>query len=281
VSVEATTAAWAWPGLSPTEKLVLVRIGDHAAPDGTNAWPSNSRLQRDTGLSERAIRGALRSLEQKGALTVDVAAGPRGTNRYSVTLTPPAGDAPRQEMPPAPAAPPRQEMPPTPAGDAGDPGTTCPPPRQEVPPNRKEPSRTTNTPTSTSTPPAPPARDPFDRFWTAWPRKVGKRAARKAWAAALKRSATPDEIITAASDQATAWAAAGTELRFIPHPATWLGRDGWDDEAPLATPAPAGPAQPAGRRIEPYVPDGTDGDPDLNLAGIGAARAGLTNAGAA
>ena len=70
----------------------------------------------------------------------------------------------------------------------------------------------------------------FDRFWTAYPRKAGKGAARKAW---LKLKPAPElvETILAAVDaqrQGDAW----KDPKYIPHPATWLNAERWLDEAP-------------------------------------------------
>lgn len=130
MSVEATTAAWARRDMTPTEKIVLLRIADHANPDGGNAWPSINRVSDDTGLSERAVRTALRSLERKGALVSEIGRGPRGTNRYSVVISSPT---PRQEMPPAGNAP-LHVVPP--AVDA--PGISRPKGGQELPPNLKK-----------------------------------------------------------------------------------------------------------------------------------------------
>lgn len=70
----------------------------------------------------------------------------------------------------------------------------------------------------------------FDRFWAAYPRKVGKLPARKAWDKAITR-ANPDKIITAAVELAErADRMPPAERKFIPHPKTWLGADRWDDE---------------------------------------------------
>ena len=64
----------------------------------------------------------------------------------------------------------------------------------------------------------------FDRFWSAYPRKVGKGAAQKAWRAATKKAA-PDTIIAAV--QRFPWS---DEQQFIPHPSTWLNAERWNDE---------------------------------------------------
>lgn len=80
-------------------------------------------------------------------------------------------------------------------------------------------------------PPKPPTGGPnatntpeaFDEFWAAYPRKVDKRTARKAWTAAIKRD-NPDTIINAAADYA---ADPNREDSFTKYPATWLNADAW------------------------------------------------------
>lgn len=68
----------------------------------------------------------------------------------------------------------------------------------------------------------------FERFWSAYPRKVGKGAAQKAWRVAMRKT-TPDAVIAAV--QRFAWP---DDQQFIPHPATWLNAERWADELPLA-----------------------------------------------
>lgn len=64
----------------------------------------------------------------------------------------------------------------------------------------------------------------FERFWQAYPRKVGKGQARRAWATALKKT-TADFIILVVSSQKF-----DHRERFQPHPATWLNGERWLDE---------------------------------------------------
>lgn len=66
----------------------------------------------------------------------------------------------------------------------------------------------------------------FSTFWNAYPRKVGKRTAHNAYRSAVKR-ATPDEILDGIRRALPGWVQ--NEAKFIPHPSTWLNRDGWDD----------------------------------------------------
>lgn len=70
----------------------------------------------------------------------------------------------------------------------------------------------------------------FERFWRAYPRRVAKGHARKAWAKAIK--AAPAETII---EGATRYAAerARDDPKFTKHPATWLNGECWDDEPNL------------------------------------------------
>jgi hypothetical protein len=71
----------------------------------------------------------------------------------------------------------------------------------------------------------------FTAFWSAYPRKVAKPAALKAWRSAKDRPSLAD--LLAALDRhkgSEQWQAA----RFIPHPATWINGQRWDDQLPIA-----------------------------------------------
>lgn len=69
MSVEAIS--WALnhaPVSSPTSKLVLIALANHARPDGSAAFPSVETISRYTCLSERAIRHHLDALEADGVI---------------------------------------------------------------------------------------------------------------------------------------------------------------------------------------------------------------------
>ncbi len=72
----------------------------------------------------------------------------------------------------------------------------------------------------------------FDWFWFAYPRKVGKAAARSLWNKLSRGPDWPgDERIVLAIERAKRteqWQRDGGQ--FIPHPATWLRQGRWDDE---------------------------------------------------
>lgn len=71
----------------------------------------------------------------------------------------------------------------------------------------------------------------FLAFWQAYPRKVGKDAAAKAFTKAMGRITEDDPlaVILAGIERALpGW----TDPEFTPHPATWLNAGRWSDEAP-------------------------------------------------
>ena len=84
------------------------------------------------------------------------------------------------------------------------------------------------------------APDRFEEFWRTYPRRVGKVAARKAFAKALGSGLTAEELILAAARiaaQREAEPDPAKRERFTPHPATWLNAGRWaDEESPTVVP---------------------------------------------
>jgi len=76
------------------------------------------------------------------------------------------------------------------------------------------------------------ARARFERFWSGYPRKVGKDAAWKTWGRLKPTDSLTEHIIAAVSMQAKSpqWTKDGGQ--FIPHPRTWLHQGRWQDEPP-------------------------------------------------
>lgn len=105
----------------------------------------------------------------------------------------------------------------------------------ETPPNQK-PLTNNQEPVITPLPPegVKTADAMFDAFWKAYPKKVGKGAARKSWDH-VKRPAESLELILAA----LAWQVLGDQWmkdngQYIPNPATYLNQQRWLDERPIA-----------------------------------------------
>jgi uncharacterized protein YdaU (DUF1376 family) len=65
----------------------------------------------------------------------------------------------------------------------------------------------------------------FAEFWLAYPKKVSKPAAMRAWRQAIKR-APSETIMDALRVQKQTW----KDPQYIKHPSTWLNNDCWSDQ---------------------------------------------------
>ncbi len=74
----------------------------------------------------------------------------------------------------------------------------------------------------------------FERFWREYPRKIGKGAARRAWAAALRIA---DEQTITAALQRQLKARLYPDPTYTPYPSTWLNQERWEDEIETRPPA--------------------------------------------
>lgn len=79
--------------------------------------------------------------------------------------------------------------------------------------------------------PQAPKRDVFEDFWKAYPKKVGKGQAERAFRAALKITSL-ETILEAIGEQRGGLSA---DKQFIPHPSSWLNGKRWLDEKPVGT----------------------------------------------
>ena len=91
----------------------------------------------------------------------------------------------------------------------------------------------------------------FDVFWKAYPRKVGKDAARKSFAKAKTDLQT---ILSAIEAQKKSEQWTKDNGQFIPHPATWLNQGRWQDE--LETDKPVEQEKPKPKKYRPIVVNG-------------------------
>lgn len=89
----------------------------------------------------------------------------------------------------------------------------------------------------------------FEAFYQAYPRHVGKGAARKSYAAAIKKT-SPGELLVAVERFAVE--VAGKDPKFIPYPSTWLNGERWTDDAAAAS-AETGDDDWARREAEIYA----------------------------
>ena len=80
--------------------------------------------------------------------------------------------------------------------------------------------------------------DDFEDFWAAYPRKVGKGAAKRSWDKCVDRmKISPSVMIDGAKRYAAA--KAGSDIQYVAHPGTWLNGQRWLDEDAAAEPETA------------------------------------------
>lgn len=78
--------------------------------------------------------------------------------------------------------------------------------------------------------PSNTGNDCFDRFWAAYPRKVGKEKARRAFEKLHPGEADLQQMLEELERQRNAYHWGKENWKFIPHPATWLNQRRWEDE---------------------------------------------------
>jgi hypothetical protein len=75
--------------------------------------------------------------------------------------------------------------------------------------------------------PAAAGAERFEEFWAAYPRKIGKRDAERAWPAACRRTDAAKILDVL---QRYPFDTDPERRRFIPYPATWLNQSRWEDD---------------------------------------------------
>jgi hypothetical protein len=70
----------------------------------------------------------------------------------------------------------------------------------------------------------------FLRFWSAYPRRVSKADAVKAWGKLAPSAELVEEILTSIERQKHDSHLLGNQKQYIPYPASWLNAERWKDE---------------------------------------------------
>lgn len=206
MSIRVMSEVWLTK-LPLTEKMVLLVIADHASDDGTEAWPSQATIAKKASVSIRTVQRSINSLVTKGYLWMQKGAGGSATcrddrrpHKYTINLATLRGDVETTRKP---------------RGDfRDDNGATFTPTTGRL-------SRPMNLPIE------PSKETPFDLFWSVYPIKVGKTAAKKAWSKVIE-SEDPDLIIKGALQYAQD---PNRHPSYTAHPSTWLNAGRWADEA--------------------------------------------------
>lgn len=198
------------PVKNPVAKVVLLALSTYANAKG-ECFPSRERLSADTFVPVRSLVRAIQWLEANGYIKIISRHGT--SNFYVITsMEEDMTDDTRANL------------------------------AHEVDSNITKidftKSNIANTTTTSRANLAHPHDTPFfQAFWHAYPRRIGKGAARTAFAKAMKMC-DGDTIIQAALKYSKHCESMGTERQYIPHPSTWLNQERWEDdlEAEAATP---------------------------------------------
>ena len=194
-----TALAMQQKGIKPATKIVLYWIADHHNSETDACFPSLATLSDECEMSKRAVQAHIDTLSYAGLIERverKRGNGSRTSNGYRLNLTKQAW----QNLPPPIAESARPPMQNLPALNLG----------------------TNNLGNITSK-----NMSIFDNLWQIYPKKVGKGTAKKALAKAMTK-ATADQIQHSLAVFVRAWG--NQDKKFMPHLATWLNGERWDDE---------------------------------------------------
>jgi hypothetical protein len=222
--------------LPPSTALVALELIEYFNEDeGGAAWPSCKTIGDAIGVSEQTVIRTVHALAERGHLRVEWGKQGRGcSNRYWMTIKPPSVEVSSGGKP-------------APAEVFDNPKTSIPDKKTSIPDKKTSIALEENHLKNhcknhhrgkTLSPDDASLREKrvaakedcgaFERFWQVYPKRKAKDAARKAFAAAVKRGADPGPII--ASAQRYALERQGQPPRWTKHPATWLNGGCWEDE---------------------------------------------------
>lgn len=204
---------------------------------------SVSGLASINGVGRDAIRSALKEMEEAGYLTRERAHGEGGKFCGNVYLIQEESAIP-QPLPENPATVEPSSGFPTSDKPSLDKPSADNPPQYNIDLQNKDLINTPIVPQGGRKQKAHYLPERFEAFYAYYPRQEKKKAAQAAW-----DKLRPDEALIARMGfalklQAAYWSAMGTELRFIPLPASWLNGERWSD-------APGRYAVPARGREHP------------------------------
>src|SRR5210317_2220483 len=205
-----TALAMKQQGLKPATKIVLYWLADHHNGETGKCFPSINRLAELSEMSRRAVEGHLETLETLGLIkriNQFRETGGKSANSYILELTGTyenISDAQNLRMVCEKSA----------HGDT-----------QNLRMNNlgiNNLGKETNNSSSNDE-----VDYYFDQLWSLYPRKVGKGQARKAFKAASKKADFYD-LLPKLMDYVQTLE--GKDKQFIPHLATWLNGERWEDE---------------------------------------------------
>ena len=196
MSIQALNWAFKQSLQTPTTKLVLLTLANYC-DEKHSCYPSESHIASICGISDRQVRRCISALESGGKLRSEARIGPKGqtSNRYHLSVDTHVHPGPDITVLPSP-------------------DTSVQPPRTPASTNTKEDTKELYT-------------EAFIAWWKVYPRKVGKFNAAKSYSKAVK-DISHKRLLEATMRFSVI--NAQTEMRYIPHAATWLNQKRYADE---------------------------------------------------
>jgi len=197
-----TALAMKQQGLKPATKIVLYWLADHHNGTTGLCIPSQKRLAELCEMTDRSVRTHLDTLQTLGLIQVIERKrdnGSQTSNEYKLLFDVQNLPTPMENI----SSPPMQNLPTLNLGinNLG---------------------KETNNSSSNDE-----VDYYFDQLWSLYPRKVGKGQARKAFKAASKKADFYD-LLPKLMDYVQTLE--GKDKQYIPHLATWLNGERWEDE---------------------------------------------------
>jgi len=189
-----------------------------ADSESRESWPGHRTVANLCGLSDPTVRRAIRALRSVGLLATEARYDEDGRQRSNVYVlrSPESTGGVTSDQG---------------EGVTSDQGRGSPVTTLEQDSLEQDPDEQDRNPPIVPPPGGRVAKvdDGFDAFWAAYPNKVGKKAAQKAW----KKHRPPLDACLRALE----WQSKTVKwiTGFIPNPATWINRGSWEDEPSLAT----------------------------------------------
>ena len=190
MSYKALSWALQQKGLKPISKIILISLADRHNPD-YGCFPSIRKISEDTEVCVKSVYNHLLILEEKGLIKRTGRIrdnGQQTSNEYLLIGV--------------------QEV-------HGDYVNRTPPRVQDLHTNNLVNINHVNKPNM------------FNDAWAAYPRKVGKGHAEKAWAKSIKKIDERElcKLLSQYIDSLV-----GKDSKFIPHLSTWLNGERWHDD---------------------------------------------------
>jgi hypothetical protein len=201
---------------------MLLALADYSDDSG-ESYPSVATLAGKCRMNVRNAHYVLSALKDSGELIILYNQGPNGTNRYKVLLETVEDSAPLQSVAPLnqvatlqSSAPPATDC--TLQSVAHTSATGCTKPLQRI----------ADKPSLKRQEPSTMVQQAFERFYQAYPKKVERPKAMKAFKTARADKCLDLILLDLEIRCATeAWTKEGG--RYIPHPASYLNNRRWED----------------------------------------------------